>query len=118
MTEADLLPLSQPEQPPAPILSLDEFFDATGTGFMKDVLGMTGVDLGSKRRRSMAPSASGRTRECFLSQRSGALIDPADEQRAALLLSPISPSLEAASLFSTNCTRATTFVCRRRSPTS
>ncbi|ORY74099.1 Spc7 kinetochore protein-domain-containing protein [Leucosporidium creatinivorum] len=53
--------MDEPEQAPAPILSLDEFFDATGTGFMKDVLGMTGVELGSKRRRSMAPSASGRT---------------------------------------------------------
>ncbi|KAK4051993.1 hypothetical protein OIO90_004523 [Microbotryomycetes sp. JL221] len=41
---------------PLPILSLDEFFEATGTGFMKDVLGMTGVDLGNKRRKSMAPN--------------------------------------------------------------
>jgi hypothetical protein len=42
---------------------LDEFFDVTGTGFMKDVLGMTGVELGSKRRKSMAPAGLGRTRE-------------------------------------------------------
>lgn len=31
---------------------------------MKDVLGMTGVELGSKRRKSMAPSGLGRTCEC------------------------------------------------------
>ncbi|KAK4050282.1 hypothetical protein OIV83_003603 [Microbotryomycetes sp. JL201] len=44
------------DQIPLPILSLDAFFEATETGFMKDVLGMTGVDLGNKRRKSIAPS--------------------------------------------------------------
>ncbi|KAM0786347.1 hypothetical protein ACM66B_001819 [Microbotryomycetes sp. NB124-2] len=47
------------DQMPLPILSLDAFFEATETGFMKDVLGMTGVDLANKRRKSVAP-ATGR----------------------------------------------------------
>jgi hypothetical protein len=54
---------SAAQERPAPILSLNEFFEATGTGFMKDVLGMTGVDLGNKRRKSMALGALGRERQ-------------------------------------------------------
>lgn len=48
------------EQEVKAIRSLNEFFEATGTGFMKDVLGMTGVDLGNKRRKSVAPTGMGR----------------------------------------------------------
>lgn len=51
---------------PAPLepLSLDAFFDQTGTGFaVKDILGMTGIDLSStsapsRRRKSMAAPAT------------------------------------------------------------
>jgi len=49
---------------PVPLepISLDDFFDQTGTGFaVKDIVGMTGIDLNStsapsRRRMSMAPS--------------------------------------------------------------
>ncbi|KAI5476010.1 chromosome segregation protein [Pseudohyphozyma bogoriensis] len=42
------------EEAPKQIASLEEFFEETGTGFMKDVLGMTGVNLGEGRRKSIA----------------------------------------------------------------